>query len=138
MEVVNEMWYKELEEPDTFYMNATALKLLAHITEFCLCLHTIHAVEIPQLIKTLFTDANGILQFINAIETAQQNSKREKLEIQDEYMHSVALNLLLQSGEYETEMRECSKLANNQQTCTACKTTFREEYVANRQAQAVR
>ena len=106
MEVVDETWYKELEEPDTFYMNATALKLLAHITEFCLCLHTIHAVEIPQLIKTLFTDANGILQFINAIETAQQNSKREKLVIQDEYTHAMALKLLLTSSEYETKTRE--------------------------------
>ena len=35
MEVVDETWYKELEEPDTFYTNVTSLKLLDHITEFC-------------------------------------------------------------------------------------------------------
>ena len=28
MKVVDEAWYKELEDPDTLYMNSTALKLL--------------------------------------------------------------------------------------------------------------
>ena len=32
MEVVYETWYKELEDPDTFYTNVTALKLLDHLT----------------------------------------------------------------------------------------------------------
>ena len=35
MAVVNETWYKELEDPDTFYTKVTALKLLDHLTEFC-------------------------------------------------------------------------------------------------------
>ena len=31
MAVVGETWYKELEEPDTFYTKVTALKLLDHL-----------------------------------------------------------------------------------------------------------
>ena len=34
MEVVDETWYKELKDPDTFYTNVTALKLLDHLTKF--------------------------------------------------------------------------------------------------------
>ena len=34
MAVVDKTWYKELEYPDTFYTNVTALKLLDHLTEF--------------------------------------------------------------------------------------------------------
>ena len=34
MEVVDKTWYKDLEDPDTFYTNVTALKLLDHLTEF--------------------------------------------------------------------------------------------------------
>ena len=60
MEVVDETWYKKIEEPDTFYTNVTALKLLDHLTEFCSVLHNINAVDIPQLMKTLFSDAEGI------------------------------------------------------------------------------
>ena len=102
MEVVDETWYKELKDPDVFYTNVTSLKLLDHLTEFCLVLHTISAVDIPQFMKTLFVDANGIPQFINAMEAVQQKSKQAKLVIKDEYMQDVALKLLLQSGEYET------------------------------------
>ena len=70
MEVVDEIWYKELEDLDTFYTNVMALKLLDHLTKFCLVLHTVDAVNIPQLMKTPFTNANGIPQFINVMEAA--------------------------------------------------------------------
>ena len=77
-----------------------------HVTKFYLVIHTLDAVDIPQLMKTLFIDADGTPQFINAMEAAQRKFKREKLVIQDKYMHNVALKLLLQAGEYETETRE--------------------------------
>ena len=38
------------------------------------------------------------------MEEAQRKSKREKLVIQDKYMHAVALKLLLKLGEYETKL----------------------------------
>ena len=59
--------------------------------------------------KTIFADADGIPQIINAMEAAHRKSKQAKLVIQEEYMHDVALKLLLQSGEYETKTREWSK-----------------------------
>ena len=67
MEVVDETWYKNLEDPDTFYTNVTAVKLLDHLTKFRFGLHTVDAVDIPQIMKTLFSDAEGIPQFINAM-----------------------------------------------------------------------
>ena len=62
MAVVDETWYKELKIPDTFYTKVTALKLLDHLTEFCSGIHTVDAVDIPQVIKTLFSYAEGIPQ----------------------------------------------------------------------------
>ena len=108
MEVVNETWYKKIEDPDTLYTDVTALKLLDHITKFCLGLHIVNSVDIPQLMKLLFTEADIIPQFINAMEAAQRKSKWEKLVIQGECIHAVALKLLLKLGEYETETRERS------------------------------
>ena len=105
MFVVDETWYKELEDPDTFYTNVTALKLLEHITKFCPGLHTVDAVDIVQVVNNIFSDAEGIPQFFNATEIAQRKSKRAKLVINDEYLHAVALKSLLRSGEYETETR---------------------------------
>ena len=48
MEVMDKTWYKDLEYLDTFYTNVTALKILDHLTEFCLGLHTVDAVDITQ------------------------------------------------------------------------------------------
>ena len=87
MDVVNETWYKELKDPDTFYTNVMALKLLEHLTEFCSGLHTVDSVNIPQVMKTLFSDTEGIPQYINGMEATQRKSKRAKLVITDEYMH---------------------------------------------------
>ena len=53
-------------------------------------------------------------------------------------MHAVALKLILQLGEYETETREWSKLPENKQTWADWKTTFRVAYVAKRQSEAAR
>ena len=105
MGVFNETRYKDLEDPDTFYTNITAFKLLDHLTKFCLGLHTVDAMDIPQVMKTFYNNAEGIPQYINAMEAAQQKHKRENTAIHDEYMHAVALKSLLQSGEYETETR---------------------------------
>ena len=79
MEVVDKTWYKELEDPDTFYMNITALKLLEHLTKFCLGLHVVDAVNILQLMKTPYNDSNGIPHLINAMEASQRNSICAKL-----------------------------------------------------------
>ena len=135
MAVVDDTWYKELEDPDTSYTNVTALKLLDHLTEFCSGLHTIDTVDIPQAMKTLFRNAEGIPQFINSMEEAHRKSKRVKLVISDKYMHAVALKSLLQSGEYETETWEWSKIPEDKQTWAEWKTTFQAAYVAKRRAE---
>ena len=72
------------------------------------------------------------------MEAAQRKSKRAKLVINDEYLHAVALKLHHQSGEYETETREWSKLPEADQTWEDWKTTFCAAYVAKRRLGAVR
>ena len=66
--------------------------------------------------KELCKDLDRVPQFINAMEAVQRKSKRVKLVINDEYLHAVALKSLLQSGEYETETREWSKIPEADQT----------------------
>ena len=138
VDVVDETWYMELEDPDTFYTNITAIKILNHLTWFCSGIHTVDALDNPQFVKTLFSDAEGITQFINAMEAVQRKSKCAKLVIPDDYMYAVALKLLLQSGEYETETREWSKLPDDKQTWSEWKTTFRAAYVAKLRSEAAR
>ena len=110
MVVVDDTRYKELEDPETFYTKVTALKLIYRLTEFCAVLHTVDAVDIPQIMKSLYKYLEGIPQFINTMDAEQRKSKRAKPVINGDYLHAVALKLLLQLGEYETETRQWSKL----------------------------
>ena len=72
MAVVDDTCYTELEDPDTFYTKVMALKLLDHLTEFCAGIHTVDAVDIPQIMKSLYKDLEGVPQFINAMEAVQR------------------------------------------------------------------
>ena len=103
-------------DPDTFYTEVTAINILENLTEFCAGLHTVNTVDIPQLVNELYKDLDGVPQFKNAMEATQRNSKQAKLVINNNYLHAVALKSLLQSGEYETETREWSKLPEADQT----------------------
>ena len=88
--------------------------------------------------KEFYKDSDGVPQFINATEAAQRNSKCAKLVINDENLHAVALKSLLQSGEYETETWEWSKIPEADQTWEDWKTMFCAAYVAKRRSEAVR
>ena len=96
------------------------------------------AVDIPQLMKTLYKDSDGLPQFINAMEVAQRKSKRVKLVINGEYLHAVALKSLLQAGENETETQKWLKLPEHEQTWAEWKTIFRAVYIAKRRSEAAR
>ena len=133
MAVVNETWYKELEDPYTFYKKVThGPQTPGPPNRFCAELHTVDALDIPQLMKTLYKGSDGVPQFINTVEAAHRKAKCEKLVTNDQYLHAVALKSLLQSGEYETETREWSKLLEEKKPWEEWKTNFRAAYVAKR------
>ena len=52
MFVVNETWYRELEDAGTFYTNVSAQKLLEHLENHCTRIHDIDAVDIPSVMQT--------------------------------------------------------------------------------------
>ena len=49
MSVVKDTWFKELEDPDTFYTKFTTIKFIDQLTEHCSDIHVIDAVDIPHI-----------------------------------------------------------------------------------------
>ena len=62
MSVVNETWYKELEDADTFYTNVTSQQLLEHLEDHCTGQNAIDAVDIPSTMQTFWTEDEGVPQ----------------------------------------------------------------------------
>ena len=105
MSVIDETWYKELEDADKFYTNMTAQQLLEHLEDHCTGLHSIDAVDIRFFMQTFWTDAEGVPQYINRMEAAHKKSVRTLLPVTDVFMQTISFGAFLTSVEYPNNMR---------------------------------
>ena len=62
MSVADKAWYKELEYADTLYTDMTAQQLLEHLKDHCTGLHAVDEVDIPSVMQTFWTEAEGVPQ----------------------------------------------------------------------------
>ena len=68
--VVYDTCYKELDDAGTFYTNVTAQQLLDNLEDPYTGLHAIDAVDIPSVMHKFWTEAKGVPQYINIMESA--------------------------------------------------------------------
>ena len=50
--IVENTWFKELEDPNNFYTKVTTIQLLDHLKEYCSWLRAVDAVDIPQFMRS--------------------------------------------------------------------------------------
>ena len=110
MSVVDETWYKELEDADKFYTNVTAQQLLEQLKDHCTGIHDIDAVDAPSVMQMFCTKAEGVPQYTNIMEVAQKKSVRNPLPVTEAAIQVIAFRSILASGEYPDNMREWQKL----------------------------
>ena len=65
--------------------------------------------------QTFWTEAEGVPQYINRIEAAQQKSVRTPLPVTDAVMQAIAFRDILASGGYPDNMREWQNLMSADQ-----------------------
>ena len=68
---VDEVWYKELKDPATFYTKVSTEEFLTHICNNYGGLHKIDAVTIKGEMMDFYEKAEGIPHYINMMEEAQ-------------------------------------------------------------------
>ena len=87
---VDETWYWELEDPETYYTGVSALQLMEHLRLRSGGRHAIDAVDIIAETGPLFAEAHSIAEYINAMEELQEKSLRSDLPIADEMLLAIA------------------------------------------------
>lgn len=70
-DVVDEIWYKDLKHPCSFYTTVTAAQLLEHLDANCGGLHPIDLINLPMDMMTYYATAKGIPEYINMLEDTQ-------------------------------------------------------------------
>ena len=90
----------ELKEEENLFTQVTPRQILSHLQYICGGLQTIDVLTLQNEIQDYHTDSAGILKYINALEAAQNKSKRgtgNKL-ITDATLLLIATNAILKTS----------------------------------------
>lgn len=88
-------WICELKDTDTFYMEVNAQELLTHLQSICGGLHALDILALQNKILRYHLDAEGIPEYINALEDAQKWALRTKNLIMDVTLVIIVTNAML-------------------------------------------
>jgi hypothetical protein len=72
--VVNEVWYNDLKDADTFYTKMTAREIIAFLNANSGGLHAINMMSLRSNMHNYYTQADSIPQYINMLEDAQKKA----------------------------------------------------------------
>ncbi len=72
--VVDEVWYNDLKDADTFYTKVTALKIMAFLDLNSGGLHAVDMISLHTNMHQYYMQADGIPQYIIMLEDAQKKA----------------------------------------------------------------
>jgi hypothetical protein len=112
-EVVNEVWYNNLKDADTFYMKVLALEIMAFLDANSRGLHAVDMITLCTNMHGYYAQADGILQYIIMLEEAQKKAKRAGMPIADIKLVMMALAAVLPAQHFPHEVDNWEGLPAN-------------------------
>ncbi len=94
-EVVDEVWYNDLKDANTFYTKVTALEIISFLDANNGGLHAIDMISLRTNMHQYYVQADGIPQYIIMLEDAQKKAKRASMPIANIELVMMALALVL-------------------------------------------
>ena len=131
-DAVDELWYRDLRHPRSFYTNVTAKQLLEHLDANCGGLHPSELVNLPTEMLGYYADAEGIPEYINMLEEAQRKLARANLPMSDNQLLAIASTAILASDHYPRPTDIWEALPRNLRTWTAWKAHYHEAHLARK------
>jgi hypothetical protein len=115
-EVVDEVWYNDLKDADTFYTKVTANSR---------GLHAIDMISLRTNMHQYYVQADGIPQYIIMLEDAQKKAKKAGMPIADVELIMMALAAVLAAQHFPCEVDDWEGLPTPNRTWLAWKMVFR-------------
>jgi hypothetical protein len=132
-EVVDEVWYNNLKDANTFYTKVTAREIIAFLDANSRGLHTINMISLRTNMHNYYTQVNGIPQYINMLEDAQKKATRAGMPITDVEIVMMASAAVLAAQHFPRKVDNWKGLLSASCTWTAWKTAFRLAHVKRQQ-----
>ena len=124
-EVVDEVWYNDLKDADTFYTKVTALEIISFLDANSGGLHAIDMISLRTNMHQYYGQADGIPQYIIMLEDAQKKAKRAGMPIADIELVMMASAAVLAAQHFPREVDDWEGLPSTSRTWVAWKTAFR-------------
>jgi hypothetical protein len=128
-EVVDEMWYNDLKNANTFYTKVTARKIIAFLDTNSGGLHAINMISLHTNMLNYYTQADGIPQYINMLEDAQKKATRAGMPIANVELMMMASAAILAAQHFPRKVDNWEGLPSASCTWMAWKTAFRLAHV---------
>ena len=93
--IVKDTWVREIRNPDIFYAVVLPRDLLYHLQLLCGGLHALNVLALQNDMQRFHLDAEGMPEYINALEDAQKQSRRANHSIADTTLLLIATNAML-------------------------------------------
>jgi hypothetical protein len=122
---VDEVWYNDLKDADTFYTKVTALKLISFLNANSGGLHAIDMISLHTNMHQYYVQADGIPQYIIMLEDAQKKAKWAGMPIADIKLVMMASAAVLAAQHFPREVNNWEGLPSSSRMCAAWKTAFR-------------
>jgi hypothetical protein len=122
--VVNEVWYNELKNANTFYMKVTALEIMAFLDLNSGGLHAVDMIFLRTNMHQYYMQAYGIPQYIIMLEDAQKKAQRAGMPIADIELVMVASAAVFAAQHFPRKVDDWEGLPAAARTWKAWKTAF--------------
>ena len=100
---MEEVWIKELKDPNTYFHNVPFRNLLYHLKQSELDLHAIDVSTLHTDMISYYENAASMPDYILLMEDTMKKAKQEGLPIDDKELVAMASVSLLQSGHFRTK-----------------------------------
>ena len=127
--VVEEVWYKDLRDPITYYNNVTAYNLLDHLVTNSGGLHSNELATLPSEMLQYYATAEGIPEFILALEEAREKLARGGIPMSDATLLATASLQVYASLHFPEATREWEQLPPASRTWAAWQTKYRQAHI---------
>jgi hypothetical protein len=118
-EVVNEVWYNNLKDANTFYTKVMAREIIAFLDANRGGLHAIDMISLCTNMHNYYTQADGIPQYINMLEDAQKKATRAGMPIANVELVMMASAAVLAAQHFPRKVNDWGGLPSASRTWTA-------------------
>jgi hypothetical protein len=128
-ETVNEVWFKDLKDADSFYTKVPALEIISFLDANSRGLHAIDMISFRTNMHQYYIQADGIPQYINMLKDAQKKATRAGMPIANIELVMMALAAVLAAQHFPWKVDDWEGLPSSARTWSAWKMAFRLAHV---------